>query len=341
MTSAMHRYGEFVTKHPIVVTILSIVISIGLIMGVQNLRFTNDYRYFFTNDNPYLTAFEELERTYTSPDTLLFVYQPKDGTKAVSREALSLADELTTNGWQLPYSIRIDSLTNFQNTRAIGEDDLEVRDLVRDPSSLSDDDLAYVEATILKEPLLAGRLLAHDARTAAVFVSLKAPRDNPAATNELIAAARALLSDMRAKYPNIRIELTGSQMLSQSFAESAQRDLSTLTPMMFVIIAVVLILATRSIFGTLASMIVVTLSAATAMGAAGWVGVPLSPPASGAPTIILTVAVADCVHLLISALARARHGQETSDCGKPENQCSASVFDLGHNRHWPVQLEPV
>ena len=143
MASPMQRYGEFVTKHPIVVAILSIAISAVLIMGVQNLRFTNDYRYFFTSENPYLTAFEELERTYTSPDTLLFVYQPKDGSKAVSREALSLADELTTNGWQLPYSIRIDSLTNFQNTRAIGEDDLEVRDLVRDPSSLSDADLAY------------------------------------------------------------------------------------------------------------------------------------------------------------------------------------------------------
>ena len=92
MASPMQRYGEFVTKHPIVVAILSIAISAVLIMGVQNLRFTNDYRYFFTSENPYLTAFEELERTYTSPDTLLFVYQPKDGSKAVSREALSLAD---------------------------------------------------------------------------------------------------------------------------------------------------------------------------------------------------------------------------------------------------------
>lgn len=310
MSSPMQRYGEFVTKHPIVVTILSIAISVLLIMGVQHLRFTNDYRYFFTNENPYLTAFEELERTYTSPDTLLFVYQPKDSSKAVSREALSLADELTTNGWQLPYSIRIDSLTNFQNTRAIGEDDLEVRDLVRDPSSLSDADLAYVEKTILNEPLLAGRLLAHDARTAAVFVSLKAPRDDPAATNELIVAARTLLADMRTKYPNIRIELTGSQMLSQSFAEAAQRDLSTLTPMMFVIIAVILIVATRNVFGTLASMVTVTLSAATAMGAAGWFGIPLSPPASGAPTIILTVAVADCVHILISALVSRGQGMD-------------------------------
>ena len=310
MPSFMQRYGEFITRHPIIIAVLSIAISVVAIMGAQNLRFTNDYRYFFTNDNPYLTAFEELERTYSSPDTLLFVYQPQDGSKAVSREALSLAHDITTAGWQLPFSTRIDSITNFQNTRAIGEDDLEVSDLVIDPASMTQAQLDYVEATILNEPLLAGRLLAHDARTAAVLVSMKAPRDDAIATDDLITKARSLLSDMRAKYPNIRIELTGSQMLSQSFAEAAKRDLSTLTPLMFLIIAVVLIVATRSISGTVASMVVVTLSAATAMGAAGWFGVPLSPPASGAPTIILTVAVADCVHLLISALVSRGQGMD-------------------------------
>ena len=310
MPSFMQRYGEFITRHPIIIAVLSIAISVVAIMGAQNLRFTNDYRYFFTNDNPYLTAFEELERTYSSPDTLLFVYQPQDGSKAVSREALSLAHDITTAGWQLPFSTRIDSVTNFQNTRALGEDDLEVSDLVIDPASMTQAQLDYVEATILNEPLLAGRLLAHDARTAAVLVSMKAPRDDAIATDDLITKARSLLSDMRAKYPNIRIELTGSQMLSQSFAEAAKRDLSTLTPLMFLIIAVVLIVATRSISGTVASMVVVTLSAATAMGAAGWFGVPLSPPASGAPTIILTVAVADCVHLLISALVSRGQGMD-------------------------------
>ncbi len=310
MSNFMQRYGDVITRHPIIIAMFSIAVSLVAIFGAQHLRFTNDYRYFFTNDNPYLTAFEELERTYSSPDTLLFVYQPQDGSKAVSREALSLAHDLTTAGWQLPFSSRIDSVTNFQNTRAVGEDDLEVGDLVVDPASLTQDQLDYVEATILNEPLLAGRLLAHDARTAAVLVSMKAPRNDTVATEDIITKARALLADMRAKYPNIRIELTGSQMLSQSFSEAAQSDLSTLTPLMFLIIAVVLIVATRNISGTVASMVVVTLSAAAAMGAAGWFGIPLSPPASGAPTIILTVAVADCVHILISALVSRGQGMD-------------------------------
>ena len=310
MPFTMQQYGEFVTRRPFLVIVLSLLLTMVALAGGQHLRFTNDYRYFFSNENPYLTAFEELERTYSSPDTIFYVYQPKDGTDATTEEALNLAYELTEAGWQVPYSTRVDSLTNFQNTRAIGEDDLEVRDLLPDPSTIDGQRIAYIEETILNEPLLAGRLLSLDKKTAAVLVSLRPPVDDTVATNEIVVKARAIHEEMRAKYPNIRIELTGSQMLSNAFSEAAQGDLATLTPTMFVIIAIVLIVATRRIFSTIATMIVVTLSAGAAMGTGGWLGFPLSPPASGAPTIILTVAVADCVHILITALVSQGHGME-------------------------------
>jgi predicted RND superfamily exporter protein len=238
------------------------------------------------------------------------VYQPKDGTKATSAQALQMVEEITTQGWQIPFSTRVDSITNFQNTRAIGEDDLEVRDLVVDAGQTDAEMRAYVEETILNEPLLVGRLLSQDARTGAILVSLRPPRDNPLATNSIVQAARDLRAEMREKYPNIRLELTGSQMLSQSFSEAAQSDLSTLTPLMYLIIAGFLVIATRSTSGTIATVIVIALSAGAAMGFGSWLNIPVSPPVSGAPVIILTVAVADCVHLLITALVTRGNGVE-------------------------------
>jgi predicted RND superfamily exporter protein len=310
MTFNMQKYGEFVTGHPLKVIIASLLLAALAISGAQQLRQTNDYRYFFSDENPYLSAFEELERTYSSPDTVLFVYQPKDGSKATSAQALNLAFDLTQGGWQVPYSTRVDSIANFQNTRAIGEDDLEVRNLVEDPATLTAAQMDYIETTIVGEPLLIGRLLSHDRTTAAVLVSVRPPRDDVAATNSIISEARDLHEAMRAKYPNIKIELTGSQLLSNAFSEAAQKDVATLTPLMFLIIALVLALTTRKFSGVMATMLVVTLSAAAAMGIGGWIGIPVSPPVSAAPTIILTVAVADCVHLLISALVSRGQGMD-------------------------------
>lgn len=310
MKFSVDGYTRFIVNNPILVILLSLIWTAIAIYGVTYFRFTNDYRYFFSSENPYLTAFEELERTYSSPDTLLFVYQPQDGTKATSAQALQMVEEITTQGWQIPFSTRVDSITNFQNTRAIGEDDLEVRDLVVDAGQTDAEMRAYVEETILNEPLLVGRLLSRDARTGAILISLRPPRDDPMATNSIVISARALRAEMREKYPNIRLELTGSQMLSQSFSEAAQSDLSTLTPLMYLIIAGFLVIATRSMSGTIATVIVIALSAAAAMGFGSWLNIPVSPPVSGAPVIILTVAVADCVHLLITALVARGNGAE-------------------------------
>ena len=313
MKFSVDVYSRFIVNNPILVILLSLIWTGIAIYGVTYFRFTNDYRYFFSSENPYLTAFEELERTYSSPDTLLFVYQPQDGTKATSAQALQMVDEITTQGWQIPFSTRVDSITNFQNTRAIGEDDLEVRDLVVDARQTDAEMRAYIEETILNEPLLVGRLLSQDARTGAILISLRPPRDDPMATNSIVISARALRAEMREKYPNIRLELTGSQMLSQSFSEAAQSDLSTLTPLMYLIIAGFLVIATRSISGTIATVIVIALSAAAAMGFGSWLNIPVSPPVSGAPVIILTVAVADCVHLLITALVARGNGADKTE----------------------------
>ncbi|PCJ29754.1 MAG: RND transporter, partial [Moraxellaceae bacterium] len=58
-----------------------------------------------------------------------------------------------------------------------------------------------------------------------------------------------------------------------------------------------------------ATLIVIVLSIMTAMGLFGWLGWTLTPPAASAPTIIMTMAVADCVHLLVSFLQNMRAGQ--------------------------------
>ena len=44
------------------------------------------------------------------------------------------------------------------------------------------------------------------------------------------------------------------------------------------------------------------------MGVAGWLGIPVSPPMSTAPTIILTIAIADGIHILVTLIKAMRAG---------------------------------
>ena len=83
-------------------------------------------RVFFSEENPQLQALEALENTYRAYN-VLFALAPKGG-KVFSRETLRMIEELTEAAWQIPYSSRVDSLSNFQYTWA-EEDDLIVEEI--------------------------------------------------------------------------------------------------------------------------------------------------------------------------------------------------------------------
>tara|TARA_Y100001960_G_scaffold220457_1_gene230593 strand:- start:3 stop:611 length:609 start_codon:yes stop_codon:yes gene_type:complete len=104
-------------------------VAIGLIAGSggERLAFNNDYRVFFAEDNPELLAFEQLQRTYTKIDNVLFAIAPRDG-EVFTPEVLDAVEVLTLEAWQLPYALRVDSITNYQHTIAT-DDDLVVADL--------------------------------------------------------------------------------------------------------------------------------------------------------------------------------------------------------------------
>ena len=107
------RYANFVVTHPWRILLLTLLVVLFAGSGGRFIEFTNDYRVFFSDDNPELQAFEAMQNIYTKTDNVLFVVAPENG-KVFSAETLALVAELTELSWQTPYSTRVDSVTNFQ-----------------------------------------------------------------------------------------------------------------------------------------------------------------------------------------------------------------------------------
>ncbi|MCL5801200.1 MAG: hypothetical protein M1283_01475, partial [Gammaproteobacteria bacterium] len=152
------------------ITVLLVAVSGS---GIRFLEFSNDYRVFFSKENPELAAFESLQNTYTKNDNVLFVIAPKDG-KVFTRETLASIEWLTKEAWQIPYSSRVDSVTNFQHTAANG-DDLVVRNLVKDAQSMPDKELERVRRIAVEEPLLLNRIISPRAHVTGVNVNIILP----------------------------------------------------------------------------------------------------------------------------------------------------------------------
>lgn len=300
-------YAEWIMRWRWAVVLMSLVMLAIFISGARFLHFNNNYRVFFSADNPQLTAFENLQDTYSKADNVIIALKPKDG-QVFTRETLSAIVDITERAWQTPYSNRVDSLANFQYTQADG-DDLLVRDLLEDPMSYSDEDLARIRDIALHEPLLVGRIVASDAAVTGINVVVEMPGDDPNAEVPQVAEfARALAADIRQRYPNLEVYLSGVVMLNNAFPEASKSDMQSLVPLAFAVILVMLVFLLRSFSALVSTFIVIALSILSGMGLAGWIGVELSPPVMSAPVIILTLAVADCVHLLVSWRQGMRDG---------------------------------
>ncbi|NNM20636.1 MAG: MMPL family transporter [Gammaproteobacteria bacterium] len=297
-------------RWPVIIAMLMLVAAAGY--GTQHLSFNNNYRVFFSEDNPQRQAFDRIQDTYTRNDTLFITVAP-DNENVFDQETLTAVAELTDAGWQLPFALRVDSITNFQHTRA-ELDDLIVADLFADPAGMSDAEIAAAREVALAEPVLRDRLVAPDGRTTAVFVSFQLPDPEEdaaqaqAAVTELASLARGLISDYEAKYPGIDLRMTGSVAMNNAFFEAAINDLRTLVPLMYLGIIIAMLLLVRCISSTLATVIVIAVSIVTGMGLAGWLGIKLTSPSASAPTVIMTLAVADAIHVIVSMFNAMRRG---------------------------------
>ncbi|MFT4584411.1 MAG: hypothetical protein ACI915_003777 [Gammaproteobacteria bacterium] len=167
------RFARWVVRYRWLVIVVSLVLVALAASGARHLSVTNSYRVYFGPEDPHRVAFEALENTYTKEDNVLIVIAPKNG-EVFTRETLSVIESMTEKAWQLPFSTRVDSLTNFQHTEADG-DDLIVADLVKNAAELDGDALDRVKTIALAEPLLRKLIISPDAKVTAVNVNVQLP----------------------------------------------------------------------------------------------------------------------------------------------------------------------
>jgi predicted RND superfamily exporter protein len=300
------KFAQWVIKRRWLVLLGVVAITMAAGSGGQFLSFNNDYHIFFDDDNPQVLAFDGLQDKYTKDDNVFIVIEPLDG-KVFTVEALAAIEDLEQRAWQTPFSTRVDALSNYQHTRSEG-DDMYVENLASEPFTKTDAELARIKEIALSEPLLLNRLINEDGSITAVNVTVNLPIDSMEAPMVVMNYTRKMVEEWKADNPGYNTYLSGIIMLNGSFAEGSMNDMSTLVPLMFLVILLAVFITTRSFSSMFTSLFVLFFSIITAMGIAGWLGIQLTGPSSSAPTMIMTLAIADSIHILVTMLQFMRKG---------------------------------
>ncbi|MEM8497653.1 MAG: MMPL family transporter [Pseudomonadota bacterium] len=302
------NFFSWIIAHPVVVIILSIIVVMAAALGMSKLRYVGDYGVYFSSENPQLAAFERMEEVYGASDNVAMLIVPEEGSIFTSDLLVAIRD-LTNDAWAIPHARRIDSIVNYQHTYA-EDDDLIVEDLISNAASFSKQELERIEQLATNEPLLVNKLVAHNGRAAVVNVTIELPGEDILTEEpEVAAAARRLATEFEANNPGAQVHLSGITMLNTAFLEAAVNDNVSLVPLMFLLVAVILWAVFRTLIGTVSILIIVIASIATTMGLAGWAGFYLTGASSSAPIMILTLVIADCVHVLTTMVFNMRDGE--------------------------------
>ena len=302
-----YAYGEWVLRRRWWIIFACLLSFAAMAAGLKGVAFNKDLRIYFSEDNPEFLVFDAIEKIYLRNDNLMYVVAPRDGD-VFTRATLSAIEALTNASWRVPFSRRVDSLTNFQHTRADG-DNLFVADLVKGADGLDDSQIAEIREIALNEPFLVNALVSARGHVAGVNVFVLKNEAGAEVVGDVMRHARDTVDAFREAHPDIDIYLVGGIPTDATFGSAALNDFGTLWPIMYLVILVVLGLTIRTVFGTLLTLLVILLTAVAAVGMTGWFAVPLNPTTVKAPTLLLALSVAHSVHLLVTLYRELRGGR--------------------------------
>ena len=122
--------------------------------------------------------------------------------------------------------------------------------------------------------------------------------------------------------------MTGDVFVNHVMTEAVDDDMQILAPAAFLVIVCVAALLLRSLFGTLSLVVVLISVIGSTMGVIGWAGLVLNAVNSGVPIIIMTMAIADSVHIIEKIMSGMRQGLDRN----------AAIVESLRDNAWPVFL---
>ncbi|GAA3926805.1 efflux RND transporter permease subunit [Litoribacillus peritrichatus] len=304
-------YLERIARHHKIVVMIALFISVLLTAGIGRLGLSSDFRVYFSEDNPQLKTFDALEDQFSKLDNL-WVFVETQTSDFYTPSRLAILERMTNDAWQLPHVIRVSSVTNYQHTRVV-EDELWVDFLVEDAESLSEEALQTIRRVVNQEPSLTNNVMSPDGQASLVQLRLALPDEGQGriiAGQETLSAARALVAAYRAQYSDVNFLLAGSVASNVTMQEAVAQDLQSLAIFSYLMLLLLLWILLRSVFAMMIALGVISMSSLGTLGFFGWLGLTLTPVAGFVLTAIMTLAIADSVHILVSYFQQLSAGKD-------------------------------
>ena len=307
--------------------LVTVLVMMALAAGARHIVEVDvDVRNHFGNDDPHIVALEHLEATYALSDAALVAVAPRNGN-IFSPQALVAIEELTEQLWRTPYVTRVDSMANHSHSEGL-EDELIVEPLFDDAGSLTDEDVERIRRISLATEEIAGRFVSRDGRVAGLVVSVALPENRQLGKQEVTDFLHAAAARAREEHSTIDYHLTGEIVLNRAMRDAIDEEMRVLAPIAFGTMLLVAVVLLRSIWATVAIVVMLAAVILSSLGFTGWTGMKLFGESGAALFVLMAVTVAHSVHVIEAMMAGMGRGMDRKE---------AAMHSMEVNV-WPVFL---
>ena len=279
-------------------------LSIGLIIivvcllatGLTKLTFNPDLETYFPEGHPAVIRYNEIDDMFIPTDNLIIAVHSNEGT-LFNGDSLKVIEELTRKSWTIPYSVRVDSLTNYSYVKSVN-DDLIVEPFIEEAEKKSIEFFEKRENLVAGEDIIYKSLISEDKKTSVVSIIVDPPGPNKEDQNsELINYILGFIEPIKESNENLDIRLLGNPYLDYISPRIVKAEMPVVMPLMLLLIFLIVFLMIRSYVAVLATFVVILMSLIATFGSIGILGSPLNQMVTTIPILIITLALADCIHL--------------------------------------------
>lgn len=288
-----------------------VLLALGIVTAVAvaqlpSLRLHVSAEGMTVEDDPAKLLLEDTKRTFGGADSLaVFFHDPgllSEPKLAAVRAAL---DRLAA----LPFVRRVESLFTVNNVKS-SEGEILSRPYL-DPLPASEEAAQAVLADALRNPLVAGNLLAADGRSMVAVVYLRPEADDPDFESAAVAAIDAALEPLAGKLAESFA--IGAPYVRDAITRNIRADQSRVLPLALVVSVLTLAVALRRVNAAVVPLLTAGVSIVWTLGLMAALGIPITVLSSIVPALIIIVGASETNHLLTEYYAAIDEGRPSSD----------------------------
>lgn len=287
---------DFIHHSPKTTLIIFTLSLFAFLPGLALVQQNFTYKAWYNDNDPQVQKFQDFEKIFGNDDNILIALSHPKGL--IDKKSLSLIQDLTETLWRTKDVVRVDSITNFQSIHS-EDDELIIEPLVNSTelANFTNTNKNKVFERINSEPLLKDYLISKDLKATVLQAFIRpaipdAP-DHSAITQDI----RKRLQPFKEKYKDYEIHLFGTVPIVDDFKVATIDDIITLLPILYGCFTIILLFKFRSIITLFFIFTTISTSTILMLGAAGYLGQTLNTLTSACPTILMTIALSDAVHI--------------------------------------------